>query len=181
MGTILYYSNYCDNCKNLLLYLTKSNLNKQLHFICIDNRIQKNNNTYIILENNQQLLLPNTITCVPALLLINNNYQVIFGDDIITHLKPITQNIIKQTLKNNDEPSCYSIDNRMSGIVSDNFSFLDQNIDELSASGNGGMRQTYSYAPLDFQEKIYTPDEDYAPNKINENSIKEYENNRNNI
>jgi hypothetical protein len=35
------------------------------------------------------------------------------------------------------------------GVVSDEFSFLDSSVTELSAQGNGGMRQTYNYATLD--------------------------------
>ena len=71
MGSILYYSNYCDNSKKLLAYLSKSSVKNNLHYVCIDRRVQKNNTTYVVLENNQELLLPNTVNAVPALLLIN--------------------------------------------------------------------------------------------------------------
>ena len=74
MSSILYYSNYCDNCKKLLSQISKSNIKKDIHFISIDKRINKNNSTYIILENNQELLLPHTVNAVRALLLINDNY-----------------------------------------------------------------------------------------------------------
>ena len=43
MSKILYYSNYCENCKKLLQNLAKSQEKKDIHFICIDQRIQKNN------------------------------------------------------------------------------------------------------------------------------------------
>ena len=83
MGSVLYYSNYCDNSKKLLSYLTKSTVKDKLHYVCIDKRVQKNNATYIILENNQELLLPNTINAVPALMILNGEYDVLFGDNII--------------------------------------------------------------------------------------------------
>ena len=53
MGSVLYYSNYCDNSKKLLGYLSKSSVKNNLHYVCIDRRVQKNNATYVVLENNQ--------------------------------------------------------------------------------------------------------------------------------
>jgi len=79
MSSILYYSNYCNNCKNLLSEISKSNIKNDIHFISIDKRINKNNSTYIILENNEEILLPHTVNAVPALLLINDNYKVLSG------------------------------------------------------------------------------------------------------
>ena len=43
------------------------------------------------------------------------------------------------------------------------------------------MRQLYNYAPINFQEKIETPEENYVPDKVNENSLKNYEDARNQI
>jgi hypothetical protein len=34
---------------------------------------------------------------------------------------------------------------------------LDQSSDELSAKGNGGLRQLYNYATIDFNESINCP------------------------
>ena len=42
MGKILYYSNYCNNCKNLLSIISRTELVKTIHFVCIDKRTQKN-------------------------------------------------------------------------------------------------------------------------------------------
>ena len=55
-------------------------------------------------------------------------------------------------------------------ISSDNFSFLDQNTDDLSTRGNGGMRQMHNYASIDFL-KIDTPPDEYSPDKIIETDI----------
>ena len=59
MSSILYYSNYCDHCRNLLSILTKSNLLEKIHFLCIDKRIVKNSKTYIVTENNEEIGLIN--------------------------------------------------------------------------------------------------------------------------
>jgi len=181
MSSILYYSNYCNNCKNLLSEISKSNIKKDIHFISIDKRINKNNSTYIILENNQELLLPHTVNAVPALLLINDNYKVIFGDSIKEYLKPINE--IKNNISTNfnGEPYAYSLGDGLTGVISDNFSFLDQSSDDLSAKGDGGLRQMYNYATINHNDKIETPPDDYVPDKVNEDSLKNYENDRNNI
>ena len=62
MSQILYYSNYCENCKTLLQKISKSKVKEDMHFICIDKRVQKSNGaTYIVLENTQEIILPPTI------------------------------------------------------------------------------------------------------------------------
>ena len=43
-----------------------------------------------------------------------------------------------------------------SNIMSDNYSFLDQTSDDLSAKGDGGMRQLYNYATINYQKLKYT-------------------------
>ena len=181
MSSILYYSNYCEKSKNLLNYLSKSSVKNNLHYVCIDRRIQKNNNIYIILENNQELLLPNTVNAVPALMLLNNEYKILFGDSILTYLKPVENIKLQEATNFNGEPLAFSLNETLNHIHSDNFSFLDQNNDELSTKGEGGMRQLYNYATINYQEKIETPEENYVPDKVNENSLKNYEENRNKI
>tara|TARA_B100000927_G_scaffold226673_1_gene186369 strand:- start:5068 stop:5616 length:549 start_codon:yes stop_codon:yes gene_type:complete len=181
MSSILYYSNYCNNSQKLLSYLSKSSVKNNLHYICIDKRIQKNNTVYIVLENNQELLLPNTVNAVPALMLLNANYKVLFGDNILEYLKPVERVNVDEATNFNGEPSAFSLNDAMIGVHSDNFSFLDQGNDELSAKGEGGLRQLYNYATINFQEKIDTPEENYVPDKVDENSLKNYQDNRNNI
>ena len=81
----------------------------------------------------------------------------------------------------NGEPSAFKFDLLSSGVVSDNFSYLDQNSDELSAKGSGGLRQLYSYATIDYTDKIETPPDDYIPDKIGEINVKNLEQERNAI
>ena len=182
MGKILYYSNYCDNCKNLLATISRTNLVKTIHFICIDKRNIKNGKTYVVLESNQEVVLPDTIKSVPALLLLNDNYRILYGEDIIKYLNPIEKVNRDIATKNEGEPECFAINGaNYSGVVSDCYSFLDQDANELSAKGNGGMRQLYNYATLDHNDQIDTPPEDYTPDKIGEINLKNMENERNNI
>lgn len=169
MGKIIYYSNYCDNCKNLLKILSKTDLVKSIHFICIDRRNQKNGKMYVILESNQEVVLPDTITSVPALLLLNENFKTFFGEDILKYLKPIQKQKQEQATNFQGEPDAYAMQSGGFGVASDNFSFLDQGFDELSAKGNGGLRQLHNYATLDYVDKIETPPDDYAPDTIGEN------------
>ena len=135
--------------------------------------------TLILLENNQEILLPNTVNAVPALMLMNDNYKVLYGDNITNHLKPVEQIAVQKATNFNGEPSAFKFDG--AGVVSDNFSFLDQNSDELSAKGSGGLRQLYSYATIDYTDKIETPPDDYVPDKVGEVNIKNLEQQRNSI
>ena len=174
MSQILYYSSYCDNCKKLLNMLSKSQIKKDIHFISIDKRVQKSNGaTYIILENSQEIILPPTITRVPALLLINKGHHVIFGEEIYNHLKPVENDFNKMAIKNDSEPIAFSITGGSGsdigsgwGVVSDNFSFLDQTSESLSAKGDGGMRQLYNYATINQEDTIATPPDNYSPDTI---------------
>jgi hypothetical protein len=150
MSSILYYSKYCEVSKKYLQILSKSaNIQKDIHFICIDKRVKDTNNkTYIVLENGQQIILPENVTRVPALLLLNQGYNVLFGEQILQHLQPQKEVEMKQATQNNMEPMAFSFGNGFSDIVSDQYSFLDQEPEDLEAKGNGGMRQMHNYVDL---------------------------------
>ena len=151
MSCILYYSKYCEVSKKYLQLLSKSDIQKDIHFICIDKRVKDTNNkTYIILENGQKIILPENVTKVPALLLLTQGYQVLYGEQILQHLKPKQQQEVRQATQNNMEPMAFSLGGGggFSDVVSDQFSFLDQDVTELSAEGNGGMRQMHNYVDL---------------------------------
>jgi hypothetical protein len=149
MSCILYYSKYCEVSKKYLQMLSKSNVQKDIHFICIDKRVKdESNKTYIILENGQKIILPENITRVPALLLLNQGYQVLYGDQILQHLKPRQEVEVRQATQNNMEPMAFSFGGGFNNIVSDQYSFLDQAPEDLEAKGNGGMRQMHNYVDL---------------------------------
>jgi hypothetical protein len=165
MSSILYYSNYCENCKTLLQVLAKSEVKKDIHFLCIDQRINKNTATYIVMSNGQEMLLPPTVTKVPALLLLNKGHQVIFGEEIYKYLSP-SETVVNKQVQGVEEPSSFSLNESQFGVLSDSFSFLDQEPSDLSTKGDGGVRQMYHYSTLNETGAIETPPEDYVPDKI---------------
>ena len=171
MSSILYYSKFCDHSNKLLQTLSKANSQKDIHFICIDKRVKEaNNKVFIVLENGQKIIMPENVNRVPALLLLNQNYQVLYGEAILNHLKPAQEVAVKKATQNNMEPMAFSFGGGGFGdIVSDAYSFLDQGSEELQAKGNGGMRQMHNYVDLNYSDNITTPadDHDYkGSNKI---------------
>lgn len=150
MSSILYYSNFCEPSKKILQTISKTQMAKDIHFICIDNRVKDpSGKIFIVLQNGQKIIMPENVTKVPALLLLNQNYKVIYGDDIYKQFKPVQQAQVQQATKNNMEPSAFGFGSAFGGgVVSDNYSFLDQNDDELSVKGNGGVRQMHNYVSL---------------------------------
>ncbi len=171
MSCILYYSNYCEHSKKLLQGLSKSNVSNDVHFICIDKRAKDpaTGKINIILENGQKIVMPETVTRVPALLQLNNNYNVLYGEAINQYFKPKQQMAVAQATMNNLEPMAFSFGGGFGGVTSDNYSFLDMSHEDLSAKGNGGMRQMHNYVDLNYQDTISTPQDetDYkTENKI---------------
>lgn len=241
MSSILYYSQYCSHSQRLLQRLANTDIQNDIHFICVDRRVRKQDGVYIQFPNGLEVLLPPMINSVPTLLALNRGNMIIQGDDIERHLFASTPGLYsnshsrlsntnvyngnheqhqsqsngqvqnyyqqqpsmrkqappppqKQTYNNtpnaqvasrynnvrrqNVEPECYSISD-FGGIISDSFSFLDQSSDELSAKGNGGMRQIHNYAAIDYVDKIETPPEDYVPDKVGDISLDDYQKMRN--
>jgi len=175
MSSILYYSNFCEHSKKLLQVVSKSQTSKDIHFICIDKRVKDSSGkVFIILQNEQKIVMPENVSKVPALLLLNDNYKVLYGDDIYQRLKPQVTQEVKQATKNNMEPSSFAFDGfgAGAGISSDAYSFLDQSDDELSVKGNGGLRQMHSYVSLNdsmsLSMKLPTDEADYKGSKIKE-------------
>jgi hypothetical protein len=167
MSSIIYYSNFCDHSKKLLQGLSKSQVSKDIHFICIDNRIRENGKVFIQLQNGQKIVMPENVTKVPALLLINQNYKILYGDEIYNHFKPRQEAITKQATNNNLEPMAFSLGGSggFGGIVSDQYSFLDMDADSLTAKGNGGVRQMHNYVNLDYSDRISAAGDDASSAK----------------
>jgi hypothetical protein len=168
MSSILYYSNFCEHSKKLLQTISKANISKDIHFICIDKRMKdpSNNKVYIILENGQKIVMPENVNRVPALLLLNQGYNVLYGESILQHLKPRQEQVIKEATQNNMEPSAFSFGGGF--VTSDQYSFLDMDSDSLSAKGSGGTRQMHNYVDLNFMDKINTPadEQEYKSSKL---------------
>ena len=166
MSCILYYSKYCENSKKLLQNLSKSNVAKDIHFVCVDKRVKEpNGKIYILFENGQKMLLPENINKIPALLLLKQNYQVLYGDEIQKYFRPQEEAQVRTATRNNMVPVPQSLEPFSGfggyGIVSDNYSFLDQSDSDLGTSGNGGLRQMHNYVALnDDQIMMQLPQED---------------------
>tara|TARA_A100001015_G_scaffold312308_1_gene417249 strand:- start:2187 stop:2780 length:594 start_codon:yes stop_codon:yes gene_type:complete len=184
MSSVLYYSNYCEKCKHLLEIISKSNSKNDIHFICIDKRFKNNENggTYVILENQQKILLPPQIQKVPAMLLLKEGNKVIFGNQINEKIQPVVDFEKHKATNFNGEPMAFTIGNDnvgCFGVTSDNFSYWDQDSNDLLAKGDGGLRQMYNYASINFSDKIETPTDSWSPDKVDENEIKKMEAERN--
>jgi hypothetical protein len=129
------------------------------------------------------VLLPPQIDRVPSLLLINNN-QIIYGDDIYNYLKPEEKVINNISTNFQGEPECFSFGNSNAStlnVVSDNFSFLDQKSDSMLAKGDGGMRQLYNYATINNNDSIETPPDTYSPDTIGNVSLEKLQEERNKL
>lgn len=184
MSNILYYSNYCDKCKNILRTVGNSEIKSDIHFVCIDKRFRdpQTGGIYVTLENQQKILLPPQIQKVPAMLLLKEGNKVIFGTEITDKIKPKNELVDTRATGFNGEPSAFSLGNDNIGgfgVASDNFSYWDQGSDELLAKGDGGARQMYNYATVNQASNIDTPADTWQPDKVNENSLKEMEDQRN--
>lgn len=182
MSCIIYYSNHCDKSKTVLTTLSKSRIQDDIHFLCIDKRVRSGPSSWhIVTESGEKVLLPPQVNRVPALLLLNKGHQVLYGDQILQHFQPKDVALNAAATNYNGEPNAFSLGRESMGgfgVASDNFSFLDQSADELSAKGNGGMRQMYNYATIDIIDKIETPPDNYSPDKVGSVSLEQLQQQR---
>lgn len=172
---ILYYSNYCNHSKSLLSMLAKSQIKNNYYYVNIDKRRKDAQNTvHIMLENGSEIILPSIVTKVPALLLPSHGNRVLYGGEIMTYL----QSSESQSAKVQDDPEPFHLSSNVyDNICSDNYSFLDTSYDDLTAKGNGGVRQMHNYVSLHNNPLISTPQDDYVPDKIGargEDSLEKY-------
>jgi hypothetical protein len=108
--------------------------------------------------------------------------MVLYGEQILQHFQPKNVALNNEATSFNGEPNSFSLGRESMGgfgVASDNYSFLDQSADELSAKGNGGMRQLYNYATLDLVDKIETPPDNYSPDKVGSVSLEQLQQKRN--
>ena len=183
MSSIIYYSNSCDRCKAVLTALSKSQVSNDIHFLCIDRRVKSSTGAvHILTESGEKVLLPPQVNRVPALLLLNKGHLVLYGDQILQHFQPKNVALNDNATGFNGEPNAFALGRESMGsgfgVASDNYSFLDQSADELSAKGNGGMRQLYNYATIDLVDKIETPPDTYSPDKVGSVSMEQLQQKR---
>lgn len=173
---VLYYSNYCKHSEKVIKFLSKGGLTNDINAFCIDKRTRdpKTNQTVILLEDGKKALLPPNLQSVPALLLINDNYKLILGDDIIKHFEPMMKEKLASADFGSGEPIGFAMQDfsgsTKSNIVSEQFTYYNLTPEELSAKGVGGRRQMYNYVTAKQDQMfIETPPDEYRPNKLDEN------------
>ena len=154
MKYILYYSNFCEHSKQLLIILAKQKIAlDEISYICIDKRQQTDDGKiFAELDNGKLIHIPNNINSVPSLVMLNHGNTVLIGENILNHFKKS----VKQEMQ--EDPSAFSF-SEMSGS-SDKYSYLDMTNEDLSAKGSGGLRTMHDYVPLNHNQRIETPPED---------------------
>ena len=109
------------------------------------------------------------INSVPTLCILPN-HEILKGIQIKHYFIPLMKDLEQEKQKLNQEPNAFDLGqetNGSFGVSSDSFSFWDSTQDDLSASGNGGLKQMYSYATIEGQSnnEIYTPQEESKESK----------------
>jgi hypothetical protein len=171
---ILYYSNYCKHSQNIIRNLAKTAVRDKACFICIDKKTRDttNNQIYISLENGSKVIMPPNLHSVPALLLVKQNYRIIYGDEIMKYFQPYILKDNDIQTNGNGEPMAFRLGGNSGGtnIVSEQFTLYNMTPDELSAKGKGDLRQMYNYVSAkDETNFIQTPPDTYRPNKLSNN------------
>lgn len=160
MKYILYYSNHCNNSKTVLYSLSRNYNSKDICYICIDKRVKNNDGSRsAVLDNGQLVPLPPNVTHVPSLMMLNNGFNIIQGDTpILNELLPKGQpNVSSLGGFVNSEPMAFSA-SEMNGM-SDNYSYLSLDANQMSAQGNGGLAMMHGFAHIDHVDFIETPKE----------------------
>jgi hypothetical protein len=168
---VLYYSNNCKYCQKLLAHLAKIGVLDKYNFICIDRRSVDPNTRQIsiTLDRGVKTTLPPNVSRVPTLLLVNQKFTAVIGDDIYAYVESKVQpDPNNMATANGGEPIGYIISPSSGGvnIVSETFTMYNAPPEELSAKGNGGTRQMHNYVSANVDGKsIPTPLEESTRTK----------------
>lgn len=143
---ILFYSNYCDHCKEFTNNLSKfPNIKQQLYLFCIDNNREK---------------IPFSIKSVPSM--ITKDKKVLSGKDVF---------IWFENEKKNDttDPLAWH-NNEMGSTFSDGYSFLEE---DTAAKGSGGSSIAHSFSFIDDSASINISNGTITTPKENTNNQKD--------
>lgn len=180
---ILYYSNYCKFSKKLIsLFSRNKTIKESISFICIDNRTidEKTNQVFIVLENGSKIVKPPNLHSVPALLLIKEKYNILYGDEIIDKLRPIIISETQEAEQHNGEPLSFQFNNNNT-VVSEKYTYYNLSSEELSAKGVGSRRNLQNYVSVNQDIiTIKTPDDTYKPDKVGNVTVDKLMEKRNN-
>lgn len=169
---ILYYSNHCPNCQKVVHFISRAGLIDKLNAICIDKRTvdPQTGQMFIQLENGKKIMLPPNIQSVPALLIVKNNYQALFGKDIIAYFEPAVKERVDAAQHKNGEPIGMSLAMSSAGVSihSEQYTLYDLSPDDLSAKSTSNKRPMYDYVSAQNHQtyQIPTPPDTYRPDKV---------------
>ena len=178
MGSVLYYSNRCENSQKIIQGVSRLAIASKIHFVCVDDRVVVAGATYARTAGGKQVLIPGLVDRVPALLLLNRGNQIVFGEEIRKVLAPHEAELGRSVSKPTSDPSAFAIGSpghSAYGVASDQYSYWDQSSDDLSAKGAGGMRQQWHYATPDASYTIETPPDTYEPDKVSSKDVESYQ------
>jgi len=162
MKHVLFYSNHCEHSRKILKILSQSEISNDISFVCIDSRITKDGTTYAVLETGKHVPLPNVLSEVPSLLMLEKGNSLVVGDKIMTFISRESEGVQMVS-----DPAAFSF-NEMAGL-SDGYAYLDVDAEEMLAKGNGGNRIMHSFMGLESEGSITTPvqTDDRAPSLRN--------------
>ena len=162
---VLYYSNNCKHSQKLLAHLAKIGVLEKYNFICIDRRSVDPNTRQvsITLDRGVKASLPPNVSRVPTLLLVNQKFTAIIGDEIYNYVNANVkkdQDPTNLAVENGGEPIGYILSPSSGGvnIISETYTMYNAPPEELSAKGTGGTRQMHNYVSVSRdQASIQTP------------------------
>jgi hypothetical protein len=146
--SLLFYSNYCQHCKQIVNEINKTPMRNSVRYVCIDTQAVRTR-------------LPEYISSVPSLVVGTTN-QIYVGNQILGWLKmsSSSQNQKKQnkpiqtvqevprkeTINKPVEPDAWH--NSEMNAFSDGYSFLGT---DTSAEGNGGLSMIHNFETISGQ------------------------------
>ena len=179
---IVFYSNYCLHCNNLLNKLSKTPIHSKIFYVCVDDN---------------KIKIPKIITRVPSLYLVNDK-RVLIENEIDTWVdgqvasidsqnkQNVLQQPISDQIKNMENPSPHPSQNssqnspepnedimayhgnEMGGALSTNYSFLED-------SNNSSLNHNFTFVGDAIPQAINTPKEFNDNNQIKSELDQQYE------
>jgi hypothetical protein len=178
---VLYYSNNCKHSQKLLAHLAKIGVLEKYNFICIDRRSVDPNTRQvsITLDRGVKASLPPNVSRVPTLLLVNQKFTAIIGDEIYNYVNANVkkdQDPTNLAVENGGEPIGYILSPSSGGvnIISETYTMYNAPPEELSAKGTGGTRQMHNYVSVSRDHaSIQTPQDQSSGKQTEFGSSKE--------
>lgn len=140
---LLFYSNYCEYCKNLLSLIIKKNIRDFFILVCVDKK---------------ELKIPAFIEKVPSIL---TSRRELYTDEAIPQY---IDSLAKSLVKENTDILPFMFE---TGINSSQYTFItnDGNDYESAAFSKDDIIMKNNFVPINNEQKIVTPVDKEADNK----------------